>query len=41
MINTVIDAYLDIIKAEMIIECIETIDRTFIKERNQTLVVTI
>jgi hypothetical protein len=32
MKNTEIGAYLDIIKAEMMVECIETIDRDFIKE---------
>lgn len=32
MNNTTIDAYLGIIKAEMIAEYIETIDRNFIKE---------
>jgi len=32
MKNTEIDAYLDIIKAEMMVECIETIDRAFINE---------
>ena len=32
MKNTAIDAYLGIIKAEMMVECLETIDREFIKQ---------
>ncbi len=32
MKNTKIDAYLGIIKAEMMVECSETINRGFIKE---------
>ena len=32
MKNTTIDVYLGIIKAEMMAECLETIDRGFIKE---------
>ena len=32
MKNTIIDTYLGIIKAEMLVEYIETIDRNFIKE---------
>jgi len=32
MKNTTSDNYLEIIKAEMMVECLETIDRGFIKE---------